>query len=140
MKKGFSLVEIMLALLLVCIISASAVKMLMASSRAGNDSTTRTYASILANSKLVSLKSCPSGIADLTPGWHADKDNPLVYSNKSYYRYWTIALNSNGTKTINVHVKWDSSGEAPEISSQEDMANSPCSGVQHTGIRDAMMP
>jgi prepilin-type N-terminal cleavage/methylation domain-containing protein len=140
MKKGFSLIEIMLAILLVCIISTSAVKLLMASSRAGTDSSTRTYASILANSKLVSLKSCPLSVQDIAPGWHADKENPLVNSNKSYYRYWTVTLNSNGTRTINVHVKWDNSEGAPDVSSQEDMANAQCLGVQHTCIRDALMP
>jgi Tfp pilus assembly protein PilV len=140
MKKGFSLIEVLIAITLVFFITCGTVKFLMASNKAGIDSNTNTYASVIAHTKLFSLKKIPATDPDISAGWHQDKGNPLLQGNQDYYMFWRVSLNTDGSRAINVHVAWNDKGTSCSFSSEDDLNASGSSMVEFQGIRDALMP
>lgn len=140
MKKGFSLIEIMVAILLVCVISAGAVRMLLASNSAGRESTQRTYASVMAKSMLISLQNSSAGNVDINPGWHTDSYNPLVQDNIEYSRYWSVSLNNDGSMVMNVYVAWTNNESSKTYSSEKELLKDSVYCVRYKGIRDGLMP
>jgi Tfp pilus assembly protein PilV len=140
MKKGFSLIEVLIAITLVFFITCGTVKFLMASNRAGIDSNTNTYASVMAHSRLFSLKKIPLSDPDISVGWHQDKGNPLVQGNQDYYMFWRVFLNTDGSRAIDVHVIWDDKVTSCSFSSEDDLNSSGSSKVEFQGTRDALMP
>jgi hypothetical protein len=140
MKKGFGLIEVLITIALVFFITCGTVKFLMASNKTGIDSNLKTYASIMAHTKLVSLKRIPLTDPDISAGWHEDKDNPLAQGNLNYYRFWRVSLNKDNSRAINVHVAWNNKGTSGSFSSEDDFKASGSSKVEFNGIRDALMP
>ena len=67
MKKGFSLIEVLIVIALVFFISCGTIRILMASNKTGIDSNLKTYASVMAHTKFFSLKKSHSQI--LTSLW-----------------------------------------------------------------------
>jgi type II secretory pathway pseudopilin PulG len=140
MKKGFSLIEVLVAIALVFFITCGTIRFLMASNKAGIDSNTSTYASVAAHTKLVSLKRIPSSDHDISIGWHEDEGNPFVQGNMNYYRFWRVTLNKDGSRSINVHVTWSNTETPGKVSSEEGLKGCSRSAVEFKGIRDALMP
>jgi|WetSurMetagenome_2_1015567.scaffolds.fasta_scaffold431518_2 hypothetical protein len=140
MRKGFSLIEVLLAIALVFFITCGTMRFLMASNKTGIDSNSNTYASVAAHTKLVSLKRVSLADPDITIGWHEDKGNPFVQCNTNYNRYWRVTLNKDGSRSINVHVTWNSKETPGKISSEENLKDCGRSVVEFKGTRDALMP
>ena len=142
MKRGFSLTEVMVVMAIVCIISVGAIKLLMASNQAGKYSDNRTYASVLASSKIFSLKKLPLSNSEIATGWHTDKGNPIVQDSISYYRYWTVSLAEDGSRMIKVRVAWNEEDTDMDMAfaSEDEFAASSCSRVEFSGRRDTLMP
>lgn len=140
MKKGFSLIEVLIAIALVFFITCGTVRFLMASNKNGMDSNSSTYASVAAHTKLVSLKKIPATDPDISKGWHEDKGNPIVQGSMNYYRFWSVTLNKDGSRSINVHVTWNNKETPDKVSSEEVLNGCGRSVVEFKGIRDALMP
>jgi Tfp pilus assembly protein PilV len=140
MKKGFSLIEVLIAIALVFFITCGTVRFLTASNKAGIDSNLSTYASVAAYTKLVSLKKIPATDQDLSTGWHNDNCNPIVQGNMNYYRFWRVSLNKDGSRAINVHVMWNNTETPGKVSSEEGLNGFGRSVVEFKGTRDALMP
>jgi hypothetical protein len=140
MKKGFSLIEVLIVIALVFFISCGTIKFLMASNRAGIDSNLNTYAIVMAHTKFFSLKKIPLKDPDIAIGWHEDKGNPRIQGNQNYYRFWRVSLNKDGSRAINVHIAWNNNGASGPISSEDDLNGCGSSKVEFKGIRDPLMP
>ncbi len=140
MKKGFSLIEVLVAIALVFFITCGTVRFLMASNRYGIDSNLSTFASVAAHTKLVSLKQIPAADQDISIGWHEDRDNPIIQGNVTYYRFWRVSLNKDGGRSINVHVVWNNTEATGKVSSEEGLKGCGRSVVEFKGTRDALMP
>lgn len=140
MRKGFGLIEVLITIALVFFITCGTIRFLMASTKTGIDSNSRTYASVAAHTKLVSLKKVSLADPDITVGWHVDKGNPFVQCNMNYCRFWRVTLNKDGSRSINVHVIWNSEEIPGTVSSEEDLKACGRSGVEFKGTRDALMP
>ncbi len=140
MKKGFSLIEVLIAIALVFFITCGTIRFLMASNKTGIDSNLSTYASVAAHTKLVSLKKIPVTDPDISMGWHEDKGNPLVQGNMNYYRFWRVSLNKDGSRALNVHVTWNNTETPGTVSSEEGLKGCGRSVVEFKGTRDALMP
>ena len=140
MKKGFSLIEVLIVIALVFFVTCGTVKFLMASSRTGIDSNFKTYASIMAYTKLFSLKKIPLTDPDISVGWHEDNANPLAQGNQDYYMFWRVSLNKDNSRAINVHVVWNNKETSGSFLSEDDLKSSGSSKVEFNGTRDALMP
>jgi type II secretory pathway pseudopilin PulG len=140
MRKGFSLIEVLVAIALVFFITCGTIRFLMASNKTGIDSNLGTYASVAAHTKLVSLKRVSLTDPDITIGWHEDKDNPFVQCNINYYRYWRVVLNKDGSRSINVYVTWNNIGSNGSFLSEADLKGFCTSKVEFKGTRDVYMP
>ncbi len=140
MKKGFSLIEVLVAIALVFFITCGTVRFLMASNRCGIDSNYSTFASVAAHTKLVSLKKVPAADQDISIGWHEDRDNPIKHGHMNYYRFWRVSLNKDGGRSINVHVTWSNTETPGKVSSEEGLKGCARAAVEFKGIRDVLMP
>jgi Tfp pilus assembly protein PilE len=140
MKKGFSLIEVLIVIALVFFISCGTIRFLMASNKTGIESNLKTYASVMAHTKFFSLKKIPLANPDISVGWHEDKGNPIIQGNKNYYRFWRVSLNKDGSRAINVYVTWNNKETSGPISSEDDLNVCGSSKIEFQGIRDALMP
>ncbi len=130
MSRGFSLVEVLVAL---CILMASTVaimRMHMASIRAQSYAEGLTRAAGLASAKLTDLGSLPFDSADLGQSWHQDPDNPVGDCGREFYRFWSVRDRDTGKEVV-MYVAW--SGKAPHgarnYASQEELQSSRCPRV-----------
>jgi len=112
MKKenGFTLLEVLIALLIFSIGLLAAASMQMTSIRGNNHSAALTEASYWALGHMERLMSLPFTAGDLAAGNHPDP--PLTDS--IYTITWNVAddVTTNNTKTINVTVAWTERGAA----------------------------
>lgn len=130
MSRGFSLVEVLVAL---CILMASIVaimRMHMASIRAQSYAEGLTYAAGLATAKLTDLGSLPLDSVELNQSWHQDPGNPVRDCGSAFYRFWSVRDGEAGKEVV-MYVAWG--GKAPHrarnYASQEELQNSPCPRV-----------
>lgn len=140
MRKGFSLVEILVSISLVFCVTCGTVKFLLVSNRFGSDSDTSTYASVIAQTKLYSLKKMPSENVDIKAGWHEDAANPIVQESHSYYRFWRVFLRKDGSRALNVYVAWDEKGSHGTGFKVDGIESWSGPKVVFRGIRDPLMP
>lgn len=127
MKKGFSLLEVLVALLVIMIIFLSYMKFSIVSIRSNRYSEDLTTASILAHTKLVSLKNLPAESSQMSPEWHQDPENPILQGNVSFYRYWEVSDIPLG-KQVMLYVAWyDHARSKPrDFASLSDLQESKC--------------
>ena len=107
--KGSSVVEIMVALIILGIGLTSAMRVLPESSVKTTRSRNKTTAVNIAQEKIEELMGRPFGDADLAAGNHDDPDNPI---RGRYSRAWTVTDNTpvGGMKMISVSVTFPTSG------------------------------
>lgn len=107
--KGASVVEIMVALIVLGIGLVSAMRALPESSVKTTRSRNMTTAVNIAQEKIEDLMGRPFGDPDLAAGDHADPDNPI---RGHYNRSWTVsdATPITGMKMISVSVVFPTSG------------------------------
>ncbi|HQG32132.1 MAG TPA: prepilin-type N-terminal cleavage/methylation domain-containing protein, partial [Deltaproteobacteria bacterium] len=106
MRKGLSLIEVLVALAVTMAIFMVAMRVSILSTRTSRYSESLTYASALGHAKLMSLKSLPHDSPDLDLQWHKDPDNPILCGNVPFYRFWQVSDVPIG-KEIILFVAWD---------------------------------
>lgn len=107
--RGSSVVEIMVALIILGIGLTSAMRVLPESSAKTTRSRNKTTAVNIAQEKIEDLMGRPFADADLAAGNHDDPDNPI---RGRYSRSWVVSDNTpvSGMKMISVSVTFPTSG------------------------------
>jgi prepilin-type N-terminal cleavage/methylation domain-containing protein len=111
-NRGFSLIEVMIAMAIFSIGILAIASMQLSSTKNNTTGNITTQASMLARQKIEELKG--QDIADLTPvDEQPDPNNPIDVNGDSgpkgaYNRYWTIETipDSNTSRKITVYVDW----------------------------------
>jgi len=133
--KGFSLIEVLVALFIIMVFFAGISKMMLLSARSCRYSEDLSYAATLGHSRMILLGSLPQDSPDLRIDWHQDPLNPVVIENKNFYCFWQITDVPVGRK-VNLFVAWnDSRSEnAENFGSLADLAASSCAHIDFTDI------
>ncbi|HEX5132352.1 MAG TPA: hypothetical protein VFX92_07685 [Candidatus Krumholzibacteria bacterium] len=107
-ERGASVVEIMVALILLGVGMVAAMRTLPESNAKTTRSRNKTTAVNIAQEKIEELMGKPFSDAELAAGDHNDPDNPV---NNHYNRTWTISDNTpvDGMKSISVSVSFPTS-------------------------------
>jgi Tfp pilus assembly protein PilV len=107
-QRGASVVEIMVALILLGVGLVAAMRTLPESNAKTTRSRNKTKAVNIAQEKIEQLMGLPFNAADLAPGAHADPDNPV---DGHYNRTWNVADDTPvaGMKDISVSVRFPTS-------------------------------
>jgi Tfp pilus assembly protein PilV len=131
MKKGFTLMEVMISLCIVMICVVTLSKLMILAFRSKSYSECLTHAVVLGHSKLVSLESMPITSPDLSKSWHQDLTNPLNVDNREYYRFWIVDDAPQG-KEVSIYVAWHDQemGRAGDFGSLEDLNASRCPRIE----------
>lgn len=135
MNRGFSLVEVLTALMVTMAVFVTAAKLTILSVRSNAYSESLTYASVLGHTRLVSLKSLAADSPDLKAQRHEDAANPSTLGNRQFYCFWQVDKVSLG-KRIVLHVAWDD-GERPgarSLGSLESLEQSGCPYITFTTV------
>lgn len=133
--KGFSLIEVLVALFVIMAFFAGISKIMILSTRSCRYSEDLTCAATLGHSKLVALGSENPGSKDLSLEWHKDSLNPIIMHNKEFYCFWQVTEISVGKK-VNLFVAWNDSrsGEAKNFGSMKDLLDSSCPHIDFADI------
>ncbi len=105
MKKGFSLIEVLVALFIIMVMFVGVIKISILSLRANAYAEAVTYASVLGHTKLYSLKSQGFDSEGLTLEWHMDPMNPIFCNNIKFYRFWQVDKVPAG-KRVEMYTAW----------------------------------
>jgi Tfp pilus assembly protein PilV len=107
-QRGASVVEIMVALILLGVGLVAAMRTLPESNAKTTRSRNKTKAVNIAQEKIEQLMGLPFNAADLAPGAHADPGNPV---DGHYNRTWNVADDTPvaGMKDISVSVRFPTS-------------------------------
>lgn len=136
MKKGFSLLEVMITLLVIMLIFLASARISVLNTRSSRYSEDLTHASVLGHTRLVKLKRLPLDSPDLETRWHKDDDNPLEYGQGRFYQFWQVDEAPEGRKVV-LHVAWDESTR-PEAKDFGSLAALEESGCPHISFHDVM--
>lgn len=126
-RKGFSLVEVMVALCLLMVSALAFFRMHVVCIQARAYGENLTRASVLGSSCMAHLGSLPSSAPELTPQWHQDPGNPIMDSGVPFYRFWIIRETPRG-RDATVYVAWTDRprGRAADFVSEEQVASASC--------------
>lgn len=105
MKNGFSLIEVLVALLIIVIMFMGIMKISILSLRANAYSEALTHASVLGHTKLVHLKGQGIECRELRPEWHQDPLNPIISNSIRFYRFWQVHEMAAG-KRVEMYTAW----------------------------------
>lgn len=135
MRKGFGLIEVLVALVVIMAIFMTAMRVSLLSTRTNRYSESVTYAAALGHTKLSSLKNLPADSSDLDLQWHMDPDNPIVCGNTPFYRFWQVKDLSVG-KEITLYVAWDdySREKARNFGSLTGLEESSCPSISYRDV------
>ncbi|MBN2299182.1 MAG: prepilin-type N-terminal cleavage/methylation domain-containing protein [Deltaproteobacteria bacterium] len=133
--KGFSLIEVLVALFVIMAFFAGISKITILSARSCRYSEDLSCAATLGHSKLIFLGSLQPGSSDLSLEWHQDPLNPIVMHNKDFYCFWQVTEVSVGKK-VNLFVAWNDNlrGYAGNFDSLADLKGSSCPHIDFTDI------
>ena len=108
---GFTLIEVMVAILLTALTTIGVLALYRVETRASSFSRRETEAAVLAQDKLEELR---TQVASATTGSHTPTDQLLGTS--VFTRSWTVAVSSDPSIfEITVTVGWDDGGIAREV-------------------------
>jgi len=135
LSKGFSLVEVMVALFIMVLSLVALTRLYIASVDAEAYSEALTFADILAQEKLHSLMLLPVDSASLASAWYTDTNNPLRMNGKAFWRFWLVRDDKPGSKEISVYVCWNERKRhgARNFSSLGDLDSSTCPSIKIRG-------
>jgi len=136
MKRGFGLVEVMVALAIIAVVLSAATRLYVVSIGTGAYADGLTYAASLAHSRLQILKSLDFEDPALKPGWHTDSDNPTQMAGRPYYLAWSVGTRDNG-KDVTVYAAWNDRGQAGNFTSPDAIFSSGCGVAQSRGHIEA---
>jgi hypothetical protein len=130
MNRGFSLIEVLIALciLMMSCIAVAGLQVTCFRAKAYGEYVTR--ATVLGNSRLWDLRSVPEGVPELRQGWHQDQDNPIRDSGMPLYRFWSVSDRPEG-KDIAVYVAWADGTRvrARDFGSLSELRSSRCPSI-----------
>jgi prepilin-type N-terminal cleavage/methylation domain-containing protein len=134
MSRGFSLLEVLVALLVTMLLFTAAAKISILATRSGRYAQDHTCAAVLGHTALVRLTGLDYGSPDLQEGWHRDTANPIEYGQGGYYRFWQIDESAKG-KQVFLSVAWDEGmRKAGDFGSQISLKESGCPLVTFSEI------
>ena len=127
MKKGFTLIEVMVALVMVmvCVLAVAKLSVLAVQSKAYGEHLTR--ATMLGQAGILSLQALKETSPEILEGWHQDPLNPLSHDGMEFYRFWMVTQRPLG-KEVTLYVAWHDrhGGRARGFGSLEGLMASPC--------------
>jgi prepilin-type N-terminal cleavage/methylation domain-containing protein len=130
MRKGFTLIEVMIALciIMICVLTTSKLSLISFQSKSYGEHLTN--ATILGNSRLDFLQRLPMNSPELRKSWHRDPMNPIRKASIEYYRFWLVDDLPKG-KEVTIYVAWHDKqmGMAHNFGSPEDLMASRCPRV-----------
>jgi prepilin-type N-terminal cleavage/methylation domain-containing protein len=129
MKRGFGLVEVMVALPIIAIVLSAATRLSLVSTRTGAYADSLSYAASLAHTRLQMLKSLACDAPELGAGWHMDANNPTQVAGRAYYVAWSVSARGTG-KGVTVYAAWNDRGEAESFTSAQALTASGCGYTQ----------
>lgn len=137
MKRGFTLIEVMIALCMLMICIVASLKMCLMCSQAMSYGEKLTRATMMASTMLQNLRYMPFTMEDLNPGWHSDQDNPHRNGGTDYSRFWTVTETASG-KDVRMFVAWADKGRpaATNFRSQLEMESNNC---PHIDLRELIL-
>jgi prepilin-type N-terminal cleavage/methylation domain-containing protein len=139
MKRGFGLVEVMVALVVIAIFIVAVTRMYMASTRVSAYADNLTYASALGHTKLLFLKALPYDARELDAGWHRDPGNPIQEGGRTFYLFWSVLMQPK-KKEITVYAAWNDRGQADNFGAQAELQGSGCAHVEFRGLVEPVLP
>jgi prepilin-type N-terminal cleavage/methylation domain-containing protein len=130
MKKGFSLIEVMIALCILMVSAMAFFRMHHACVQARAYGECLTRAAVLGSSRMMALGSLPGAAPELSPAWHQDPGNPLPDGGMGFYRFWTVRQTPAGREAT-VYVAWSDRrrGRAQNFGSEEEISAATCPKV-----------
>jgi prepilin-type N-terminal cleavage/methylation domain-containing protein len=135
MNRGFTLIEVLVALLLCMVIFSSSARLSQVSIRTGSHAEAFTCASVFGHTKIASLANLPPESADLVTGWHQDPVNPIMKKGIRYFRFWRVDDVETGKKVV-LYIAWDDSirGRAADYGSEGELKGSRCSKMSFSDL------
>lgn len=132
MKRGFGLVEVLIALMILTVVMVAVTRMYIASSRANTYAENLTYAAALGHSRLISLKALAYDAPELHTGWHRAPGNPQPEAGRRFYLFWSVEGREGG-KDIVVYTAWDDQAPAQDFGSAQALLASGCAHREFAG-------
>jgi prepilin-type N-terminal cleavage/methylation domain-containing protein len=125
MKKGFTLIEVMIAMciLMICIVAFTKMQLVCIHAKGYGERLTR--ATILGSAGLSSLRNGQFTMQDLKAGWHPDQNNPIKEGNVDFYRFWSVMDVAEG-KDVMMYIAWGDKAKIWNFGSLEELNSSPC--------------
>lgn len=135
MNRGFSLLEVLVALLVIMLLFTAGAKISILSTRSGSYARDHTLAAVLGHAGLVRLAGLDHGSPELRAGWHRDPANPIEYNGRGgYYRFWQIDESPMGKQVV-LFVVWNEGvRKASDFGSLVSLKESGCPQVSFSEI------
>ncbi len=125
MRKGFTLIEVMIALciLMICIVAFARMQLVCIHAKGYGEQLTR--ATVLGGASLSALRSRQFTTQDLRMGWHKDQNNPIKEGNVDFYRFWSV-MDVAGGKDVMMYIAWGDKAKVWNFGSFEELNSSHC--------------
>jgi prepilin-type N-terminal cleavage/methylation domain-containing protein len=135
MRRGFSLVEVMVALCILMISSLAFFRMHQACIQARTFGELLTRAAVLGSSRMTALGLQRPDAPDLRQEWHQDPGNPLADGGMQFFRFWKSRDVPAG-REVTLYVAWSdrSRGRAHNFGSEEELRAAGCPRVVFTEL------
>ena len=105
MKNGFTLLEVLLALAMICFVMTGVARLVTLTMKTDAYADRQTRAAIIVSQKIAELENLAFNDAELAAAWHADDDNPMAARGCSYGCYWQVDESAE-VKTVDLYVVW----------------------------------
>lgn len=127
MRRGFSLVEVMVALCILMICAACLFRLNVVAVRARSHGEILTRATLLGAMKAEELANPRAAPGAIQPGWHRDPGNPIKDGGMDFYRFWAVKEDTQGA-SASVYVIWSEKNraKAADFSSLQEVEASSC--------------
>lgn len=135
MNRGMTLIEVMVALLVIMVLFAATAKMSVLVIRSDRHAEVHTRAVLLCHEALLGIQGLSSDSPELKTGWHEDPGNPIEEGTERYYRFWQVGEGAAG-REVTLLVAWNDGARqvAPgSLSSAESVRKS---GYPHVSLHD----
>jgi prepilin-type N-terminal cleavage/methylation domain-containing protein len=125
MRKGFTLIEVMIALCILMISAVAFARMQLVCIHARGYGEHLTRATTLGSASISALRNRKSTIQDLQAGWHTDQNNPIEEGNADFYRFWSVTDVAEG-KDVVMYIAWGDKAKVWNFGSFKELDSSHC--------------